>query len=139
MDTEDSSALPSRQSRPNDGRLRAISASCGRAAISRRGRWRLGARRRTLTTRFVFVSVMVEEFAYASGHPYAYGPAKVIAWGAGAGAVLSLAVGLLAFSLTRDSGWRSARRPKSQGVTLDGTLINPAFACHPLPGAACAV
>lgn len=52
----------------------------------------------------VFVSVMVEEFAYASGHPYAYGPAKVIAWGAGAGAVLSLAVGLLAFSLTRDAG-----------------------------------
>ncbi len=50
----------------------------------------------------VFVGVTVEELSYASNHPYAYGPAKVIAWGAGAGAVLSVAVALLAFSLTRD-------------------------------------
>jgi len=52
----------------------------------------------------VFVGVTIEELSYASGHPYAYGPAKVIAWGAGAGAVLSIAVGLLAFSLTRGAG-----------------------------------
>ena len=50
----------------------------------------------------VFVGVTIDELSYASNHPYAYGPAKVIAWGAGAGAVLSVAVGLLAFSLTRD-------------------------------------
>ncbi len=52
----------------------------------------------------VFMGVTVEELAYASSHPYAYGPAKVIAWGAGAGALISVAVGLLAFSLTRDPG-----------------------------------
>jgi hypothetical protein len=51
----------------------------------------------------VFVGVLIQELTYASDHPYAYGPAKVIAWGAGAGAVLSVAVGLLAYSLTRDS------------------------------------
>ena len=49
----------------------------------------------------VFIGVAVHELDYASGHPYAYGPAKVIAWGAGAGTVLALAVGLLAYSLTR--------------------------------------
>lgn len=49
----------------------------------------------------VFVGVAVEELTYVSNHPYAYGPAKVIAWGAGAGAVVSVAVGLLAYSLTR--------------------------------------
>jgi hypothetical protein len=51
----------------------------------------------------VFLGVLVDELKYASDHPYAYGPAKVIAWGAGAGAVLAFAVGLLAYSLTRRS------------------------------------
>jgi hypothetical protein len=41
------------------------------------------------------------ELLYASNHPYAYGPAKVIAWGAGAGTLLSVAIVLLAFGLTR--------------------------------------
>jgi hypothetical protein len=50
-----------------------------------------------------FIGVLIHELTYASDHPYAYGPAKVIAWGAGAGAVLAVAVGLLAYSLTRDS------------------------------------
>jgi len=49
----------------------------------------------------VFVGVAVHELNYASGHPYASGPAKVIAWGAGAGAVLSVAVALLGYALTR--------------------------------------
>lgn len=49
----------------------------------------------------VFVGVAIHELDYASGHPYAYGPAKVIAWGAGAGAVLSVAVGLLGCALSR--------------------------------------
>jgi hypothetical protein len=49
----------------------------------------------------VFVGVTVNELSYASGHPYAYGPAKVIAWGAGAGAVLSVAVAALGYALTR--------------------------------------
>jgi hypothetical protein len=51
----------------------------------------------------IFVGVTIEELSYASSHPYAYGPAKVIAWGASAGALLSVAVALLARSLTRDS------------------------------------
>ena len=49
----------------------------------------------------VFVGVAIHELSYASGHPYAYGPAKVIAWGAGAGALLDLAVALLAVGLLR--------------------------------------
>jgi hypothetical protein len=49
----------------------------------------------------VFVGVGVHEVQYASAHPYAYGPAKVIAWGAGAGALLSVAVALLAVGLIR--------------------------------------
>jgi hypothetical protein len=47
----------------------------------------------------VFVVVVVEELTYAADHPYAYGPAKIIAWGAGAGALVSVAVGLLAYGL----------------------------------------
>jgi hypothetical protein len=49
----------------------------------------------------VFIGVAVNELNYASGHPYAYGPAKVIAWAAGAGALLSTAVGALGFALAR--------------------------------------
>jgi len=48
-----------------------------------------------------FAGVAIHELDYASGHPYAYGPAKVIAWAGGAGALLSVAVGLLGFALTR--------------------------------------
>jgi hypothetical protein len=51
--------------------------------------------------------VAVHEISYASAHPYRYGPAKVIATAAGAGAVLSMSVGLLAGALLRDS--RSSR------------------------------
>ena len=51
----------------------------------------------------VLVAVAVHELDYASDHPYQYGPAKVIAWGAGAGALLALAVGLLAGALLRQS------------------------------------
>lgn len=47
------------------------------------------------------IGVGIHEFNYVSDHPYAYGPAKVIAWGGCAGAVLSVAVALLAFALTR--------------------------------------
>ena len=50
----------------------------------------------------VFVVVVIEEVTYASNHPYAYGPAKIIAWGAGAGALLSIAVGLLAYARIRE-------------------------------------
>jgi hypothetical protein len=49
----------------------------------------------------VFLGVAIHELNYASGHPYAYGPAKVIAWAAGAGALLSLAVGALGFVVAR--------------------------------------
>jgi hypothetical protein len=47
----------------------------------------------------IFIGVLIDELSYASGHPYAYGPAKVIAWGAGGGATLSVAVGLLAYAV----------------------------------------
>ena len=49
----------------------------------------------------VLIAVAVHELNYASAHPYAYGPAKVIAWGAGAGALLSVAVAILGYALTR--------------------------------------
>ncbi len=49
----------------------------------------------------VFAGVGVHELQYASGHPFAYGPAKVIAYGAGAGALLAATVALLAVGLTR--------------------------------------
>ena len=50
----------------------------------------------------IFAGVAIHEFDYASGHPYAYGPAKVIAWGGAAGAVLGIAVIMLGFALVRD-------------------------------------
>jgi hypothetical protein len=49
----------------------------------------------------VFAGVGIHELSYASDHPHAYGPAKVIAWGACAGALLALAVAGLAFALLR--------------------------------------
>jgi hypothetical protein len=49
----------------------------------------------------VFAGVGIHELNYASDHPYAYGPANVIAWGAGAGALLALAVAGLAMALLR--------------------------------------
>jgi hypothetical protein len=48
----------------------------------------------------VFIGVAVHELNYASGHPYAYGPAKVIAWGGGAGALACVAIALIGYSLT---------------------------------------
>ena len=47
----------------------------------------------------IFAGVALHELSYAGDHPYSYGPAKVIAWAAGAGALLSAAVGILAWSL----------------------------------------
>ncbi len=43
----------------------------------------------------VFAGVAVHELNYASAHPYAYGPAKVIAWAACAGALLSVSFVLM--------------------------------------------
>ena len=48
-----------------------------------------------------FAWIAADEFSYASNHPYAYGPAKVIAWGGVAGAALAVAVGLLAAAFLR--------------------------------------
>jgi hypothetical protein len=50
--------------------------------------------------------VAIHAFDYASGHPYAYGPAKVIAWGGVAGVVVSIGVGLLGYALTQFNRWR---------------------------------
>lgn len=49
----------------------------------------------------VSLGVAIHELRYASDHPHAYGPAKVIALGAGAGAALAAAVALLAVDLLR--------------------------------------
>ena len=49
----------------------------------------------------IFIAVAGHELSYASHHPYAYGLAKVIAWAAGAGALLSAAVGALGFAVTQ--------------------------------------
>lgn len=49
----------------------------------------------------VFAGACIHELNYASDHPNSYGPAMVISWMAGAGAVLSLAVAGLAYSLSR--------------------------------------
>jgi hypothetical protein len=49
----------------------------------------------------VFVGVALDELSYASSHPYRYGPAKVIATAAGGGALLALAVALLAVAVSR--------------------------------------
>jgi hypothetical protein len=51
----------------------------------------------------VLIGVAVHEIDYASDHPDRYGPAKVIAWAAGAGALLAIAVGVLAGALLRES------------------------------------
>ena len=50
-----------------------------------------------------FVGVAVHEVNYVGSHPHRYGPALVIAWGAGAGAVLSIAVALLAWALISEA------------------------------------
>jgi hypothetical protein len=61
----------------------------------------------------VFVGVVVTEMSYASDHPYAYGPAHVIAWAAAAGAALCIAVGLLAVAMQRPSLTTGGSRPSS--------------------------
>jgi hypothetical protein len=49
----------------------------------------------------VFAGVAVHELQYASGHPFAYGPAKVIAVACGAGALLSASVAVLTRAFLR--------------------------------------
>lgn len=54
-----------------------------------------------LVAAVVFGGVAVHELGYASDHPHAYGPAKVIAWTACAGGLLALAVALAGWALIR--------------------------------------
>ena len=49
----------------------------------------------------IFAIACIHELSYASGHPDAYGPAMVIAWAAGAGALVSVAVALLSVASGR--------------------------------------
>jgi hypothetical protein len=51
----------------------------------------------------VLLGVMVNELRYASTHPFRYGPAKVIAWTAGGGALIAAAVALLGFAVLHGS------------------------------------
>ena len=48
-----------------------------------------------------FIGVAAYELSYASDHPFRYGPAKVIAAAAGAGALLSAGVALLGWAYGR--------------------------------------
>jgi hypothetical protein len=58
----------------------------------------------------VFVYVLVHELGYAGAHPHAYGPANIIAAAAGAGALLSIAVALVA--AVGAAAHRGARSPE---------------------------
>lgn len=60
---------------------------------------RMTAMALSLLAAFIFVAVAVTEINYVSDHPFAYGPAKVIAWAAAAGAILSAAAALLAIAI----------------------------------------
>jgi hypothetical protein len=53
----------------------------------------------------IFAGAAVNELSYVSSHPYAYGPAKVIAWACGAGLLVSIAVA----GLARDVASRRGR------------------------------
>ena len=54
-----------------------------------------------LVAGFVFIGVGLTELSYVSDHPYAYGPAKVIAWAAGGGLALAVAVTVAAAAFLR--------------------------------------
>jgi hypothetical protein len=56
-----------------------------------------------VTSALILLGVSVHELSYASDHPYQYGPAKVIALGAGASAVLAVALALLAVAVLRQT------------------------------------
>jgi len=49
----------------------------------------------------LFAVEALHELSYASSHPYAYGPAKVIATVCGAGLALTVALGLVVMVLLR--------------------------------------
>lgn len=51
----------------------------------------------------LFAGVAIHELSYAADHPHAYGPAKVIATGAGAGVLVAVAVALLGWVFARES------------------------------------
>ena len=55
----------------------------------------------TLIAALMLAGVAVHELEYASDHPFAYGPAKVIAWAATGGVLLAIAVALLAWAALR--------------------------------------
>lgn len=49
----------------------------------------------------VCAGVAITELNYIAGHPYSYGPAKVIAWGAGGAMLGCISAALLGFALLR--------------------------------------
>jgi hypothetical protein len=67
----------------------------------------------------IFAVMALKEFGYASAHPYAYGPAKNIAWGAIAGALLSAAVAVLAHALRSESSSGPDSPPAPSGSALE--------------------
>jgi hypothetical protein len=55
----------------------------------------------TVIAAVVFAGAAINEWGYASDHPHAYGPAKVIAWMGVAGALASASIAALAFAISR--------------------------------------
>lgn len=51
----------------------------------------------------VFAGVALHEWGYASDHPFAYGPAKVVALACAASAALAVAVAVLAVAMLRQA------------------------------------
>jgi hypothetical protein len=70
----------------------------------------------------------LHELNYASDHPFAYGPANVIALGAAAGAALSLSVEALALAALRNRD-----SPASVGTRRSGP--DPSVESRTEPGA----
>jgi hypothetical protein len=76
----------------------------------------------------LFGGVAIHEWMYASSHPYAYGPAKVIAWAALAGFLLTPTIYWAALTLQRldkELGYLRYRVQELEGEALrpgDGSV-----------------
>lgn len=65
----------------------------------------IGAAAALACTAFVVLAgVAIHELRYASSHPHAFGPAHVIALSAAGGAIVSVAVALLAWAMMKRDG-----------------------------------
>jgi hypothetical protein len=80
----------------------------------------------------MFAGVEVQELGYASSHPHAFGPARVIAWACGGGLLLSTALCLLALAVARFERYNRRGR---QALLVRGRLRRPERHAPPLESA----